>query len=254
MNTPPKLEDFLRVHVARLMSSDADPLPVCPRCAGIHVVKKGYARLRTGPLPTYACDLCGHHFSRLSGTPFSHRPFRGQFDQLIALLSQSLSCAQAAQRLGVMSHTVVENVRLIRQWLLELDPSGHYEKPVQLGGHLTAAYDKLHMPPAGIVYEDRTLTRALMDDFDEIHSSRSQPLPLCPVCGKRNIRRKGTVGLPRFRCGACGTQFNRRTGTPFTRNRDAVRQRVDPLSCAAITCHPACGHHRDRHWHYGTTR
>ncbi|QQC65113.1 DUF746 domain-containing protein [Paraburkholderia ginsengisoli] len=120
-------------------------------------MKKGYARLRTGPLPTYACDLCGHYFSRLSGTPFSHRPFRGQFDQVIALLSQSISCAQAAQQLGVMRHTVRKNVRLIRQWLLELDPSGHDEKLVQLGGHLTAAHDELHMPPGGIACEDRTL-------------------------------------------------------------------------------------------------
>lgn len=219
------LEDFLREHVARLMSPDADPLPPCPRCAGVHISKKGYSRRDTGLLPAYLCDRCGHYFNRLSGTPLSHRPFRGQFDALVRLLPQSISCAQAANRLDVMSNTVIENVRLVRRWLIELDPSGQYERLVQLGGHLTAAHDGPYVPQAGVAYEDRELTRILTEDFDEVHSPRHQPLPLCPACNGRNTRSAGIVGLPRFRCKSCHAQFNRRTGTPFTRNRDAARQR-----------------------------
>lgn len=119
----------------------------------------------------------------------------------------------------------MENVRLIRHSLLELDPSGQYERLVQLGGYLTAAHEGPYVAQAGIAYEDQTLTHVLTSDFDDIHSPRHDPLPACPICGDRHVRRKGTVGLPRFLCNGCGTQFNRRTGTPFTRNRDAGRQR-----------------------------
>lgn len=207
------------------MSQDSEPVPACPRCSSFRVQKKGYARLRAGPLPTYRCEPCGHFFSRLTGTPLSKRRFRTQIDELIALLPQSISCAQAARELGVMEDTVRNLVRLIRRWLLELDPSGHYERDVQMGGHLTAAQERAYLQAAGIVYEDRELTRTLTADFDEIHSLRHEPLPRCPDCGCSHIRRKGTVGLPRFRCNDCGMQFNRRTGTPFSRNRDIGRQR-----------------------------
>ncbi|MCO4882542.1 MULTISPECIES: DUF746 domain-containing protein [Paraburkholderia] len=209
------------------MSCDADPVPPCPRCRGTRILKKGYARLRTGPLPTYRCEQCGHCFSRLSGTPLSKRPVRQQAGELIALLPQEISCAEAARQLGVMEHTVLETVRLVRRWLLELDASGHYEPGVRLGGRFTAAQPVTpRLPDVGIAREDRGLSATLTSDFDEIHSPRHDPLPACPACGGCHIRRKGTVsGLPRFRCPACGVQFNRRTGTPFTRNRDAARQR-----------------------------
>lgn len=120
----PTLDEFLRQYFARLMSPDAAPLPPCPRCAGVHISKKGYTRRDVGRLPAYL-----------------------------------------------------------------------------------------------------VLTDVLTDDFDEIHSRRHEPLPCCPVCNGRNIRTSGHAGLPRFKCKACRTCFNRRTGTPFTRNRDAARQR-----------------------------
>src|SRR5580698_5465120 len=61
------LEDFLRAHVARLMSPDADPLPPCPRCAGVRISKKGYLRRDTGRLPACQCNRRGLYFNRLSG-------------------------------------------------------------------------------------------------------------------------------------------------------------------------------------------
>lgn len=50
-------------------------------------------------------------------------------------------------------------------------------------------------------------------------------MPDCRLTRSPRIRRKGTIGLPRFRCGVCGKRFNRRSGTLFTRNRDIERQR-----------------------------
>lgn len=215
---------FLQTHIATLLSPNADPVPRCPRCDGIRIAKKGYARLLTGPLPTYRCERCGHYFSRLTGTPLSHRPFRLQVNELVAMLPQPLSCSQAARELGVMKHTVRETVRLVRRWLQELDPDGHYARLIRLGGGLEVVQSVV--PEAGFDAEDTTLSATLTHDFDAIHSPRADPLPVCPICGNRNVRRKGRVsGFPRFLCTACGTQFNRRTGTPFTRNRDAARQR-----------------------------
>ncbi|CAE6862693.1 hypothetical protein R75465_07752 [Paraburkholderia aspalathi] len=217
---------FLRQHVQRLMSSDADPLPPCPRCHSVHVNKKGYARLHTGPLPYYQCADCGGFFNRLSDTPLTGRPLRRQVDALIELLPQPLSCPDAARRLGVTAPALREAVRLFRRWLLELDPSGRHERCVQLGGRLTAVQD---LPPvvvdSNVVYEDRLLGMTLLSDFDEIHS-RHPGRPACPACSGRRIRHKGSHGdLPRYQCMTCGKQFNRRTGTPFTRNRQAARQR-----------------------------
>jgi transposase-like protein len=220
-----KLVQFLQSHIATLLSPDADPVPPCPKCKGRRIRKKGYARLRTGPLPTYQCEHCGHYFSRLTGTPLTHRPFRLQVDELVALLPQPLSCSQVARDLGVMKHTVRETVRLVRSWLQELDPDGHYVRLIRLGSGLDVA--QTEVPDAGVDAEDPLLTDRLTHDFDAVHSPHSDPLPICPRCGCRNVRRRGRVsGLPRYCCTACGKQFNRRTGTPFTRNHDAARQRA----------------------------
>jgi transposase-like protein len=222
----PELVAFLRDVVARLMSPDSNPVPPCPRCGGTKVAKQGYARLRTGPLPCFRCEACGRHFSRLSDTPLTHRPLRLYIDALAALLPRQLSCAEAAAQLGVTPAGIAGMVRTLRHWLLQLDPGGRHEARVRLGGRATAVRTPVLAPDDADVCEDRLLSVTLLADFDDLHSVRHEPLPACPACGDARVRRKGIVGgLPRFRCGACGVQFNRRTGTPFTRNRVAHRQR-----------------------------
>ncbi len=217
---------FLRGVVARLMSPDCRPVPPCPRCGGMKIAKKGYARLRTGPLPCFRCEACGCHFSRLSGTPLSHRPLRLHIDALVGLLPRPLSCVEAAARLGIGEAAAGDTVRVLRRWLPGLEPEGRYEAQVRPGGRATAVRAPRLAPDGGDVVEDRLPSATLLADFDGIHSTRHEPLPPCPACGATGARRKGIVrGLPRFQCGRCGVQFNRRTGTPFTRNRIAHRQR-----------------------------
>ncbi|CAM2194929.1 DUF746 domain-containing protein [Paraburkholderia kururiensis] len=217
---------FLRGVVARLMSPDCEPVPPCPDCGSGGIAKKGYARRRTGRLPLFMCEACGRYFSRLSGTPLSHRPLRLHIDALAGLLPRPLSCVEAAAQLGVTEAAAGDTVRVLRRWLLVLDPDGRYEAQVRLGGRATAIRALRLAPDGGDVVEDRLLSATLLADFDGIHSTRHEPLPPCPACGATAVRRKGIVrSLPRFQCGRCGVQFNRRTGTPFTRNRIAHRQR-----------------------------
>ncbi|WP_233411946.1 DUF746 domain-containing protein [Paraburkholderia kururiensis] len=217
---------FLRGVAARLMSPDCEPVPPCPRCNGRQIAKKGYARLRTGPLPLFMCDACGRHFSRLSETTLSHRPLRLHIGALTALLPRPLSCVEAAALLGISDAAAGDTVRVLRRWLLEFDPQGRYEAQVRLGGRATAIRALRLAPDGGNVLEDRVLSATLLADFDDIHSARHEPVPACPACGATGVRRKGIVrGLPRFQCGTCGVQFNRRAGTPFMRNRIAHRQR-----------------------------
>ncbi len=212
---------FLTEHVLTLMSPHADPVPSCPRCGGTQIHKKGYAPLQTGPLPTYQCEGCGHYFSRLSGTPLSGHRIRRSAEELITLLPQAIGCPEAARRLGVMEQTIRNTVKMFRRWVLELDPSGHYERHIRLGGRFTAVRDQA--PPVvdeQIAHEDVALTATLLKDFDTVHSDKHFPMPECPACGSDHLVTKGTFsGFPRFKCASCGKQFNRRTGTPFTRNR-----------------------------------
>lgn len=77
-------------------------------------------------------------------------------------------------------------VKQVRRWLLELDPSGDFERCVQLGGRFTAAQE-MPVPTEGVgverAREDRSLTDVLLADFDAIHSRHASPLPeSCPSC------------------------------------------------------------------------
>ncbi|WP_439889617.1 DUF746 domain-containing protein [Ralstonia sp. 25C] len=225
------LQAFLQRHLDRLMSPDSDPVPPCPQCHGTHIRKDGYARSQVagGCLPNFKCVGCGHVYSRLSGTPFSKRRQRKQIDAWIALLGEELGCAEAARRLGVRNPTVYATVRLFRRWLLELDPSGHYEQCVRLGGRMTAVHVA---SPAGdgegvTVREDLELSATLLADFDALYSRLPLPIPDCPGCGSGDVNAKGSHrGMPRFLCKNCGKQFNRRTGTPFARDRKLSEQRA----------------------------
>ncbi|WP_231140312.1 DUF746 domain-containing protein [Ralstonia pseudosolanacearum] len=71
------------------------------------------------------------------------------------MLPQAIGCPEAARRLGVMERTIRNTVRMFRRWVLELDPSGHHERHIRLGGRFTAVRDQA--PPVvdeQIAYED----------------------------------------------------------------------------------------------------
>lgn len=214
------LVQFLTEHVRQLMSPLADPVPPCPRCGASDAIKRGYQRLRNGRMPSYQCRSCDADFNRLSGSPLASRLFRDRIYDYIGLLPVPLSFREAARRLGTMELTVASVVRLFRRWLLELDPSGHHERSVCLGGRI-AAQQALAPPPVEnpVVQEDTELTATLLADFDHIHSKRVGMPPACPHCdgGARYCGHQGS--FPGFKCLDCKRKFTRRTGTPFCRNR-----------------------------------
>nr|WP_230941367.1 DUF746 domain-containing protein [Burkholderia diffusa] len=114
-----------------------------------------------------------------------------------------------------------------RAWLLQLDPSGKWERRVKLGGRAT------ELEPAPLVFdeigarEDLTLTARLTREFDELNSLGHR-LPYCPDCGSHKTRfdeyPKGA--FPRFKCANWGTRFTRRRGTPFANTKMSSLERM----------------------------
>ncbi|WP_244136297.1 DUF746 domain-containing protein [Burkholderia sp. BCC0405] len=204
-----------------LLSPNADPVPSCPRCKGTEIDKKGYTYRYTGRLPTYICRGCGQYFNRVSLTPLAHRSVE-QIDAFISLLFQPLSYAEAARRLGMEAQAICHSVKEFKRWLsIDADDARH----ILLGGRFTAEQSTSDVSADDVEKEDRPLSDVLLNDFDEVHAPMHGPTA-CPACGSMQVRTKGVWGdLPRYQCSLCRKQFNRRTGTPFTRNRDAARQR-----------------------------
>jgi transposase-like protein len=113
---------------------------------------------------------------------------------------------------------IAKQVKELRAWLLELDPTGKWEARVTLGGLPTAIMPaQWHFEEAG-AREDFELTRRLTAEFDEIHSPTGRA-PACPYCASMRTYEQNRLPshlFPTFRCSACRKVFNRRTGTPFT--------------------------------------
>ncbi|WP_244115024.1 DUF746 domain-containing protein [Burkholderia cepacia] len=209
----------------QLMSPHVEPLPVCPRCTSLNTRGHAIVQHRTGPLPNYLCRSCDRVFNRLTGTPLAGALHRHQLQAFIPLLAEPISLEEAARRLSSKGDSVATRVRVFRRWLLELDPSGELERSVQLGGQLTAVRDEAPVFPENGTREDVVLTATLTADFDDIHSADNE-CPPCAMCGSHAIRRKGRLaGLPLFYCNHCRKKFNRRTGTPFVRQKEPHKQR-----------------------------
>jgi transposase-like protein len=218
----PDVVDFLQQEINRRLSPDVEPLPSCPTCRGQSVASNGHRTFTDGvQRPCYACRSCGDTFNRLTGTVLAHRRYGHRISTIVPLLPHSISCAEAARRLDLPMVVIQRAVQALRLWLLALDPSGRYERAVRLGGPFTPAR------PAP-VRENPTLTRLLLTDFDAIHSDDpNQPAPACPYCaGSRVNHPAGESDYPRFYCLDCRRLFNRRTGTPYSRNRRAAQQRA----------------------------
>jgi transposase-like protein len=58
-----------------IVESQISQVPVCPHCAGTHIVKDGNAR----GLQRYKCRACGKTFCALTGTPLAGLNMRGKW-------------------------------------------------------------------------------------------------------------------------------------------------------------------------------
>ncbi|CAM2198511.1 DUF746 domain-containing protein (plasmid) [Paraburkholderia kururiensis] len=214
-----ELTDYLNRQIAVVLSPDHDPRPSCPRCGDTRIHSGGFTFKRTvGRLPLFECQSCGRHFSRAWGTPLGEKHLK-KLDLFVSLLSQPLSCEEAARLMGSLGSDLSLRVKAFRAWLLKLDPSGTWERRIRLGGRPT------EIRPAPLAFaesgarEDVVLTTRLAWEFDELYSASPVP-PACPDCGSRETRLKerpkqGQQGVPRFTCRGCRATFTRRRGTPF---------------------------------------
>ncbi|WP_196754994.1 DUF746 domain-containing protein [Burkholderia cepacia] len=126
-----ELTDYLNRHIEAAYSENPEPVPVCPWCGtGSHTRFMSFVTAR----PIYGCSTCGKTFSRLTGTPLSGVRYREQLASFIRLLPQPVNCSQAAAELNVSAQLIRKFwLPKFRRWLLDLDPSGQWERRVLLG-------------------------------------------------------------------------------------------------------------------------
>ncbi len=104
----------------------------CPHCGSRDTALAGRAHARM-PRPSFLCQRCGKKFNRLTGTALARLRHERKAREFVRLLSQQLSYAQAAERLGVDYSAIANRCAKFRLWLLQLDPDGHWENRVRLG-------------------------------------------------------------------------------------------------------------------------
>ncbi|MGO4570158.1 DUF746 domain-containing protein [Rhizobium sp. 2YAF20] len=104
----------------------------CPHCGGGETVLSARAADPKPVLPVFRCVACDVHFRRTTGTPLSRLKFHN-LPQFIRLLSQQRPVTDAAAILGVKPVSVTRWIKRTRQWILQLDPSGHWDAKVRLG-------------------------------------------------------------------------------------------------------------------------
>jgi transposase-like protein len=75
--------------------------------------------------------------------------------------------------------------------------------------------------------DDPALTAFVTALWDELHSRRAEPVPLCPHCGGGNTRLHNLPNrhhaLPIFVCRSCLRTYSRLTGSPLARLRFAQK-------------------------------
>ncbi|BEH70577.1 hypothetical protein AQ765_07470 [Burkholderia pseudomallei] len=112
--------------------------------------------------------MCRRYFSRTAGTPLGEKHLK-KLDLFVSLLSQPTSCLEAGKQMGSLPDDIGQRVKVWRAWLLQLDPSGQWERRVRLGGRPT------ELNPAPLAFdeigarEDRALTARLTREFDDVN-------------------------------------------------------------------------------------
>ncbi|MBB6305537.1 DUF746 domain-containing protein [Rhizobium leucaenae] len=122
---------WLQGQFDEIYSSSETP-PLCPHCQSGQTVLATRAAHPKPVLPVFRCIACDVHFRRTTGTPLWALKFHN-LPQFIGLLSQQRPVTEAAVILGVKPVTVSRWIRRTREWILQLDPSGHWDSKVRLG-------------------------------------------------------------------------------------------------------------------------
>ncbi|WP_157452288.1 DUF746 domain-containing protein [Burkholderia pseudomallei] len=226
MGEDKELTAFLNAQIATILSASHEPRPRCPRCGGGHITSAGFKVRQSGRLPMFECQTCQRYFGRTADTPLGEKHLK-KLDLFVSLLSQPISCLEAGERMGSLPADIGQRVMAWRAWLLQLDPSGTWERRVRLGGRPT------ELDPAPLAFdeigarEDLALTTRLTREFDEVNSFSHRP-PRCVDCGSGKTRFDEQLpgGFPRFKCANCGTRFTRRRGTPFLNTKASTLGRM----------------------------
>ncbi len=196
-NEDSELTAFLHAQMEAILSASHEPRPRCPRCGGGHITSAGFRTRPVGRLPMFECQTCQRYFSRTAGTPLGEKHLK-KLDLFVSLLSQPLSYRHAGEQMGSLSSDIGERVRVWRAWLLQLDPSGSWERSVRLGGRPTElASTPLAFDEIG-AQEDQTLTARLTHEFDELNSRSRRPPQCRTVAADRRVLTSVRTGPSRI--------------------------------------------------------
>ncbi|WP_158229210.1 DUF746 domain-containing protein [Collimonas sp. PA-H2] len=158
---------YLEQALAEVYSKNLHP-PACPHCFSRRTILAARPRANE-PKPSFFCKTCDRRFNRLTGTPLARLRYAELMPAFFRLLSQQLPYEDAARRLNVYVPLIRNWAKKIRQWLLQLDPSGEWEAKVRLGIKLRP---HLRCPRCDVPGEKRFFGR------DAVHGRKL----LCPAC------------------------------------------------------------------------
>jgi transposase-like protein len=164
------LTAYLERELAEVYSKSLHP-PSCPYCRSRRTILQQKPH-GCHPLPRFACRTCKQNFNRVAGTPL-FRLRAAKLPLFIRLLSQQIPYNVAARRLGVSIDAIQNWAKKFRIWLLQLDPTGKWEKKVRLG----------------------------------IKARPHIRCPRCGVDGEKHFVGYMPTGERRLSCPACGTAF-----------------------------------------------
>ncbi|PMS28230.1 hypothetical protein C0Z19_00385 [Trinickia soli] len=112
--------------------SKSEVPPACPHCGSRETILASRPHTRL-PRPTFLCRDCWRRYNRLTGTPLARLRHETKLPAFVRLLSQQISYAKAADRLGVDYTAIANWTAKFRAWFRELDPTCEWERRVRLG-------------------------------------------------------------------------------------------------------------------------
>ncbi len=183
------LEAFLQSAWRKLHTLNRRP-PRCPRCRTSGANCDGND---SSGLPQFFCPHCHRRFNRLTGTPMARLKAPAKLWTYFGLISRPMQVAECARQLDIRHETVLNWSLQTRLWLLALDPTGSWERRVQLGVRYAVAPASALDRPAPAMQGCKCVL--IRGEEASLPEENRAPLLMrvCPLCERAGRPRSKTI-------------------------------------------------------------